>query len=774
MQYWQEIALPAPEPTILTDEEHLDVLREDLGIPEEPSTNRNTEEDRQQDHDEAHQEDPLVSGVEEGDPTEATAEPQGVVTLITPEPDERDRLQADQGHQTETLPGSFPIEEPPILPPSPAGDQSTTASPTAAGQGVDNQPISQATNQRSCLNEDQPPEPEIPLESLTEESTQEEEDSLSDSEQQLHTELHTRRSDGIDTANILEGSRRRRPRVNPDYHAYATIQPAVENEPPELLRTFAAALYTEKPIQRHRDDLPPVPDGWREMMKHPMAEGFLAACAKEIRSLQEKSTFTAINRPRDISKQILPLRWVFAYKFDQDGYLQKLKARICVRGDLETISPEDKRAVTLAARSARMIFALVAAFNLDLRQRDAVTAFLNSKLPTETYTRMPEGFDRPGMCWKLQRALYGLRISPKLWQQEASRVLEKLGLTPIPEDPCVFVSHGIIVFFYVDDILIANHPSVREKAKQLEKDLEAHWELTDHGEAEWFLNIRIIRDRREYKLWLCQDAYISSMAARYNLTDRPPVYTPLPVEEMKPYDGTATPAEIKLYQGKVGSVQYPTTITRPDAAKAAAKLSQFLRNPSPQHQRAVDRVICYLYTTRYLALQYGDKGDIESVELASDASFADNQDRRSSAGYICQVYGGPVDWKATKQPTVTTSTTEAELLGLSDAGRSLLWWMRFLDRISFKPSHPITLRCDNQQTVNLLTSEHAKIDTKLRHVDIHGHWLRQEIREGRITIKWVPTAKMAADGLTKILPRQKHEDFIKILRMQDIQHLIEV
>lgn len=49
---------------------------------------------------------------------------------------------------------------------------------------------------------------------------------------------------------------------------------------------------------------------------------------------------------------------------------------------------------------------------------------------------------------------------------------------------------------------------------------------------------------------------------------------------------------------------------------------------------------------------------MESIELASDASFVDNQDRRSSAGYICQVYGGLVDWKATKQPTVTTSTTE--------------------------------------------------------------------------------------------------------------------
>ncbi|KAJ5256521.1 hypothetical protein N7478_012625 [Penicillium angulare] len=689
--------------------------------------------------------------------------PQGVTVPITPEPDER-----SHDPLNDTLPGSFPTEAPLEVPLSPPEEPITSELSTTTAQGVDQQTTTQTKEQDVCEDDDQPTEPDLP-----DRPEEEQPESLSDSEQQLHAELHTQRNDGVDTTNIIEGHRQRRPRVDPDYYAYTTL-PTIEDDPPELLRTFAAALYTEKPLQRHRDDLPPPPDGWKNMIKHPIAEGFLAACAKEIRSLQEKSTFTVTNRPKDVSKQVLPLRWVFAYKFDQDGYLQKLKARICVRGDQEMITHEDKRAVTLAARAARVIFALVAAFNLDLRQRDAVTAFLNSTLPTETYTKMPEGFEQMGMCWKLNRALYGLRISPKLWQQEASRVLVKLGLTPVPEDPCVFTTRGIIVFFYVDDFIIASHPSVREKARQLEKNLEAHWELTDHGEAEWFLNIRIVRDRKLQKLWLCQDAHISSMAARYHLTDRPPVFTPLPVEEMMPFDGTATAADIKLYQGKVGSIQYPTSITRPDAAKAAAKLSQFLRNPGPQHHRAVDRLICYLYSTRYLALQYGEKGGMESVEIASDASFADNQDRRSSAGYICQVYGGPVDWKATKQPTVTTSTTEAELLGLSDAARSLQWWKRFLGRISFEPSQTITLRCDNQQTVTLLNSEHAKIDTKLRHVDIHGHWLRQEIREGRINIKWVPTAKMAADGLTKILPRKKHEEFVRTLRMEDIKHLIEV
>jgi hypothetical protein len=386
---------------------------------------------------------------------------------------------------------------------------------------------------------------------------------------------------------------------------------------------------------------------------------------------------------------------------------------------------------------------------------------------------MPEGFGIPGKSWKLQRALYGLRISPRLWQQEAASVLRKLGLQQVPEDPCVFVGTGIIVFFYVDDILIACHRTARARAKQLEKSLEEHWELTDHGEAEWFLNIRIIRDRAQKKLWLCQDSYIASIAARYNLTERAPVLTPLPVDELRKYEGVATPRETHLYQQKVGSAGYATTITRVDAAKATAKLAQFLMNPGPQHQQAVDRVICYLYSTRFLAIEYAAGiEDMESIQIASDASYGDHEDRKSSAGYICQVFGGPVDWKASKQPTVTTSTTEAELLGLSEAGKHLQWWRRLLQNVGLKLSHPITIDCDNERTVALINKEDAAFDTKLRHVDIHYHWVRQEAQAGRITVRWVPTAQMVADGLTKCLTRQKHENFIRLLRMADVGHLI--
>jgi hypothetical protein len=400
MQYWKEMTLPTPEPTILTEEEQLEVLREDIGIPTstESATNRNTQEDQYDDQDAMQQAVEEVIQPEEEDHDI----PQRVAMPYTPEPDDREQGQDQEipDPSNDTLPGSFPREVSPELPPSPPEESIINEIGPVAAQGVDQQAITETQDLEACEDKDQPAEPNLPLKDLTEDQpdlTEDQHDTLSDSEQQLHTELHTRRSDGIDTANIIEGSRRRRPRADPDYQAYATLPP-IEDDPPELLRTFAAALYTEKPMQRHRDDLPPVPNNWRDMIKHQMAEGFLAACAKEIRSLQEKSTFTVTNRPKDVSKQILPLRWVFAYKFDQDGYLLKLKARICVRGDLETITPEDKRAVTLAARTARMIFALVAAFNFDLRQRDAVTAFLNTILPTETYTKMPEGFEQLGIC----------------------------------------------------------------------------------------------------------------------------------------------------------------------------------------------------------------------------------------------------------------------------------------------------------------------------------------------------------------------------------------
>ena len=112
--------------------------------------------------------------------------------------------------------------------------------------------------------------------------------------------------------------------------------------------------------------------------------------------------------PKTAATKTLPLIWVFTYKFDTDGYLSKFKARLCVRGDLQQPIHQDTYAATLAAKAFRALMAIVAAFDLEAWQFDAINAFTNSQIDETIYCDYPEGFEQPGCCLLLLQALYRL------------------------------------------------------------------------------------------------------------------------------------------------------------------------------------------------------------------------------------------------------------------------------------------------------------------------------------------------------------------------------
>ena len=69
---------------------------------------------------------------------------------------------------------------------------------------------------------------------------------------------------------------------------------------------------------------------------------------------------------------------------------------------------------------------------------------------------------------------------------------------------------------------------------------------------------------------------------------------------------------------------------RIDIAFISLKLSHFLTNLSKEHFGVVDRVITYLYRTRYDTITY--RGNKESELLIyRDASFIDNLGTRKSS-----------------------------------------------------------------------------------------------------------------------------------------------
>jgi hypothetical protein len=431
--------------------------------------------------------------------------------------------------------------------------------------------------------------------------------------------------------------------------------------------------------------------------------------------------------------------------------------------------------------------AIIAYFDLETVQLDAVNAFANSHLDELVYTEYPEGFEEYGRVLRLLRALYGLRRSPVLWLRELSKTLQECGFQTVGDEICLFTNGWMLIFFYVDDIVCCCRTEHLSRMNAIIEALCRRYEMRNMGELNWFLGIRVIRDRPNRRLWLCQDSYIDKVIKRYHLEHRKTPHTPLPSEPLVPYESSATPQEIHAYQQRVGSLNFATTVTRADAAKASSILAEFMHNPSPKHIDAADHALLYLYGTKSLAIEFSagtstmeaiikelpapdlDRDDPDHFQASSDAAFADDtKTRRSSEGYLFKLFGGPIDWRATKQRTVTTSTTEAELLALSSAAKEAIWWKRFFQSIDLELDHDLVLQCDNKQTVGVLQKDSNLIRTKLRHIDIHNHWLRQEVRDARISVQWVPTTEMPADGLTKPLPRQRHEAFIRQLGLVDI------
>ena len=122
----------------------------------------------------------------------------------------------------------------------------------------------------------------------------------------------------------------------------------------------------------------------------------------------DKEIFEYIKFDPNNHNDIFPLKWVFHYKFNANGLLEREKARLVARGDLQTQWSEIYVA-TLEARCFRMLYALIAHFGLATRQMDYTLAYLNAPLNRKVYARCPEGYEKPGMILLIKKALYGLK-----------------------------------------------------------------------------------------------------------------------------------------------------------------------------------------------------------------------------------------------------------------------------------------------------------------------------------------------------------------------------
>ena len=120
----------------------------------------------------------------------------------------------------------------------------------------------------------------------------------------------------------------------------------------------------------------------------------------------------------------------------------------------------------------------------------------------------------------------------------------------------------------------------------------------------------------------------------------------------------------------------------------------------------------------------------------SDTSFGDNTlDRKSSQGYIMKFFGRTIVWRANKQDIVTILSTKVELLVISQTAKEAIFFSCLMKALKLFLLEVLTIKCNNKQTIRLLVDESIKLQSKLNHVNIYSHLLKQEIQCQLIKIR---------------------------------------
>lgn len=522
------------------------------------------------------------------------------------------------------------------------------------------------------------------------------------------------------------------------------------------------------------------PSSYREAMASRDSQKWRAAAQAEFDGCLAQDTWVLTKRS-DLpnNTNIIPVKWVFKIKTDENGVITKYKARITPKGFKQRhgIDYFEVFASTGKYKTLRVALSIAARRNMELRQLDVPQAFTQAALEEDVYMEMPEGFEIASMVCHLKKSLYGLKQSPRNWWLLVSAfITTSMGFRATVSDPCLFqkvsrTGQLILLFLFVDDMQVAFDKADETEWSESHALLKERFNITDLGESKFMLGMRITRDRHARTIKLDQELYITKALEKFGLDRCKTAPTPgvqtssrsasvdgkSPLRVREGGESSQQPIDVKLYQEKVGTLLYAAISTRPDIAYAVNKLAQHMQAPTVADGKSCDRVFRYLAGTKTLGLMFGrnsNRADV-SVSAYADADWgSDHTDRKSITGWVAMLSGDPVSWASKKQKVVAQSSCEAELYAEAAAINEIKWLHGLLGELGMNTVSVPVLFGDNQSTQEL-TKNGVKSE-RTKHIDIKYHFVTDEVSRGNVQLQWVSTTRQLADVLTKALGQQQH------------------
>lgn len=596
---------------------------------------------------------------------------------------------------------------------------------------------------------------------------------------------------------------------------YANLNTRIRNQlyrvckarKPELQFDWSEAADSQFPTEKlNVKNAPPKPQSVREAMNGRFKKYFMRAMLVEMESIMAYEVFELERLPK--GRKAVNSKWVFDYKTDPHGFIERFKARLVAVGSsqIEGQDYNETHSPVVKIKVIRILLALSAMFDLKVEQIDINTAFLNGTLDETNYMRLPQGFrqnDAEGypLYAKLKKSLYGLHQAGREWYKTLRAYLLEIGFTELKSDVCTFLKFDddsgqlIILVVYVDDILIASgNPDAIIKVKTL---IQAKFGIKDLGEAKWILKIQV--KRFEDGVWIGQTNYIEKILREHGIWELPESKwkdTPMVVNWR--HDSSDVPVDNdqnSQFTRVIAELLYLGQMSRPDILFAVNTLAQYQRGKALKCDFvAAFHVLRYLRKTVDLGLFYSPKKSSQIVIFESsteekflkktgelmypeglepkcytDASYAQEYDRKSRSGYIFFVFGCPVIWYSKKQSVTALSSTEAELYALVEGIKEASWMRSFLAELGFNHNKPMVLEQDNQSVIAIAANpiHHARI----KHMEVKTYFVRENVENGLIKLVYCPTEMMLADILTKALGKRDHNRLISLMGMRMLSEL---
>jgi hypothetical protein len=187
---------------------------------------------------------------------------------------------------------------------------------------------------------------------------------------------------------------------------------------------------------------------------------------------------------------------------------------------------------------------------------------------------------------------------------------------------------------------------------------------------------------------------------------------------------------------------------RPDILLPVVFLASRVTKATEEDETKFLRVLQYLNSTRDLRLRLSP-GTIIQLHAFIDASFAVHPDSRSHTGIVITIGCGALYVKSMFQKLVSKSSTEAELIGLSDTIGQVIWTRNFLEAMGYS-IEPATVYQDNLSTIAMVHNG-APTSHRTRHINIRFFFTKDLEERKEIRLEHCPSEGMLADFFTKPL-----------------------